>query len=100
MSYTHLLFDHFMSIEGKVYFATKHGTLRKRNPLLYPQSHTLSPCQEKEQAIASQNFHNGPLIQIVIPRSLKPSKEPPLPSINHKKTQFGKHNSFNLRLWS
>lgn len=84
----------------QVYFVTKHGTLKKRNAL-FPAPPDISKQSRDVQRKGSNN-QPKPLIQVVIPRSrdrINESQED-LMSINHKKTQFGKHNSFNLRLWT
>ncbi len=77
------------SSSNKVYFATKYGTLKKRNDLLYNTSEKII----KEEEIETKK------IQIVIPRGYGKEKKEKLPSINSKKTQYGRHNSFNLRIW-
>jgi hypothetical protein len=87
------------SAQGKVYFATRHGTLNKRDPVLYPLSFGHNELMHK--ADHECDSRGNPKIQIVIPRKSHISEEKEiLPSINRKKAQFGKHNSFNLRLWS
>jgi hypothetical protein len=92
----------FSRPQEKVYFATKHGTLKKRDPVSYilTSGHVLN--DELIKMTDDQFDSNGnPKIQIVIPRKNQVSGEKEiLPSLNRKNTQFGKHNSFNLRLWS
>lgn len=79
---------------SQAYFATKYGTLKKRYPLFQNSSHILTENSEKI------NTKQTPLIQVVIPRSKYNQELEKIEGfINHKKTEFGKHNSFNLRLW-